>query len=459
MDPDLRPGLAVRFRPFDPEFLRHPYPMYAELRRRSPVHRIRVGPLMAARLLWRFGQARRLEHETGVLGTLRALRRERAALRSPRRRARPPLSRTIFALSRYDDVAEALKTPEVFSSLPMGGADVDENSPTSGSLIGLDPPEHGRHRGIVNRGFTPRRIASLEPRIRKIAEELVGGFEARRACELMEEFANPLPVSVIAELMGLDPDRREDFKRWSTALIVGSTQGQMQGADARFALFREFRSYMTEVVEQRRREPGDDLISVIVHAEEGGSGILETEQVVSFASLLLAAGSETTTNLIGNTVVALAGNPGVLARVKRDPGLVPRVIEESLRYESPVQMVMRVATRQTVLGGTSVPKGALVVPLLAAANRDPERFPEPDRFDPDRDTSGHLALGFGNHFCLGASLARLEARVALETLLERLPTLELDGAPIEPHGSFLVRGPRALPLRFGSPGSGAPVRS
>ncbi len=407
----------------------------------------------------------------------RRLRDEAPAYRSPE---------GVTCVSRHADVVEVLRGPERFRS--HGAFDLltegrfDRFGPRDAfemvrflvrarlnpmrlrkgppeSLITSDPPRHDALRAIVNRGFTPRRIASLEPRIRKIAEELVGGFEARRACELMEEFANPLPVSVIAELMGLDPDRREDFKRWSTALIVGSTQGQMQGADARFALFREFRSYMTEVVEQRRREPGDDLISVIVHAEEGGSGILETEQVVSFASLLLAAGSETTTNLIGNTVVALAGNPGVLARVKRDPGLVPRVIEESLRYESPVQMVMRVATRQTVLGGTSVPKGALVVPLLAAANRDPERFPEPDRFDPDRDTSGHLALGFGNHFCLGASLARLEARVALETLLERLPTLELDGAPIEPHGSFLVRGPRALPLRFGSPGSGAPVRS
>ncbi len=440
--------MAVSFRPFDPEFLRQPYPTYAELRRRSPVHRIRVGPVMVARLIWRFGQARRLEHETGVLGTLRALRRERAALRSPRRRARPPLSRTIFALSRHADVLEALRSPALFSSLPMGGADVDENSPTSGSLIGLDPPEHGRHRSIVNRGFTPRRIASLEPRIRKLAEELVGAFEARRECELMEEFANPLPVSVIAELMGLDPARRDDFKRWSTALIVGSTQGRMQDAGARFALFREFRSYMREVVEQRRREPGDDLISVIVHAEEGGSGILETDQVVSFASLLLAAGSETTTNLIGNAVVALAENPDVLGRVKRDPALVARVVEESLRYESPVQMVMRVATRATTLGGTPIPKGALVVPLLAAANRDPGRFPEPDRFDPDRDTSGHLALGFGNHFCLGASLARLEARIALETLLERLPDFEIAADRVEPHGSFLVRGPSALPLRF-----------
>ena len=439
--------MAVRFQPFDPEFLSEPYPKYEELRRLSPVHRIRIGPRMVARLVWRFAQARRLEGETGVLGTIRALRRESAALRRSRR-PRPPLSRTIFALSRHADVVEALKAAETFSSLPMGGADVDESSPTSGSLIGLDPPEHGRHRGIVNRGFTPRRIAALEPRIRKIADELVGAFEARRSCELMEEFANPLPVSVIAELMGLDPARRDDFKRWSTALIVGSTQGQMDGAGARFALLREFRSYMAEVVEQRRRELGDDLISVIVHAEQDGAGILETAQVVSFASLLLAAGSETTTNLIGNTVVALARNPAVLERVKHHPELIPRVVEESLRYDAPVQMVMRVATRPARIGGTSIPRGALVVPLLAAANRDPERFPDPDRFDPDRDTSGHVALGFGNHFCLGASLARLEARVALETLLERLPAFEIAAPRIEPHGSFLVRGPSALPLVF-----------
>ncbi|MEN8161998.1 MAG: cytochrome P450, partial [Myxococcota bacterium] len=177
-------------------------------------------------------------------------------------------------------------------------------------------------------------------------------------------------------------------------------------------------------------------------------GVLDTEQVISFASLLLAAGSETTTNLIGTAMKTLAEHPETLARVRAQPALIPQLVEEVLRYDSPIQMLMRVTTQDVALGGTTLPRGSMVMLLLGAANRDEGRFPAADRFDLDRDTNGHLAFGFGNHFCLGASLARLEGRIALETLLERLPDHAVT-APVRAHGSFLVRGPEALPLRFG----------
>jgi len=444
--------VAVRFEPFDPAFLADPYPKYAELRELSPVHRMRIGPVAIARVAWRFAQARRREGETGVIGTLKALRRERANLGRAAGQ-RPRVSRTVFAISRHADVLAALRNPQTFSSILMGGADTQpmnadgDIAPTSGSLIGLDPPEHGRHRGIVNRGFTPRRIDELEPRIRKNADELIGAFETRGSCELMEEFANPLPVSVIADLLGLDPSRRDDFKRWSTALIIGSTQSQGSGV-LQMDIFREFRSYMSQAVAERKRNPGDDLISILVHAGDEGGEILDVEQVVSFASLLLAAGSETTTNLIGNSIATLCRNPDLLARIRARTELIPQLIEESMRRDSPVQLVVRLATQDTELGGTAIPKDSMVILLLASANRDADRFSNPDVFDLERDTSGHVAFGFGNHFCLGASLARLEARIALESLLTRLPDLTAPMDTLEYHGSILIRGPKALPLRW-----------
>jgi cytochrome P450 len=439
--------MAVRFRPFDPGFLQDPYPTYADLRERAPVQRVRIGPVAIARLLVRFAKMRREMGQPGIVRTLLAVRRKRA--RSEPTDPRMKLRRRLYVVSRYDDVNRVLRDPELFSSAAMGGprrSNDDPNvDPTNGSLIGLDPPEHGRHRAIVNRGFTPRRIARLEPSIRKIADELLSAFEARGRCDLVSEFANPLPVAVIAELLGLDPARRDDFKRWSTALIIGSTQG---GGPPRAQLFREFRGYMSEVVEQRRREPGDDLISLLVHAEEE-DGVLDTGQVVGFASLLLAAGSETTTNLIGNALLALHEYPEQAEALRADPGLIPQLLEETLRFDPPVQLLMRLATRETRIADTPIPEGSVVVTLLGAANRDPARFERPERFDVQRSTQGHLAFGLGNHFCLGASLARLEARIALEMLFERLPDWRIDAARIERHGSFLIRGPRTLPLRFG----------
>lgn len=438
--------MAVRFQPLDPEFLKDPYPTYARLRAESPVHRVRFSPFAIAKLMWRAARARIQESDQGVVATLRGLNQERRRMRQAQGQQR--MRARFYAVSRHTDVAYVLQHAELFSSRPMGGPppgsmEEADLAPTSGSLIGVDPPEHRQHRGIVNRGFTPRRIAALEPHIRKCADELVSRFEGRGECELMEAFANPLPVSAIIELLGLDPARLDDFKRWSSAAIVGSTQG---ASAPRFELMREFRSFMADEVEKRRRDPGDDLISLLVHAGED-EGVLSTGQVVGFASLLLAAGSETTTNLIGNAMVALRANPETLERVKASPTLIPQVVEESLRLDPPVQLLMRLATRDTEVGGERIPAGSMVMPLLGSANRDESVYPDPDRFDIDRDTTGHLGFGWGNHFCLGSALARLEGRIALETLLERIPDYEIT-APVEPHGSFLIRGPAALQLRF-----------
>jgi cytochrome P450 len=282
----------------------------------------------------------------------------------------------------------------------------------------------------------------MEPRIRKMADELISSFEQRGECDLIDEFANPLPVGVIVDLLGLDQARRDDFKRWTNVLIIGGTQ---PGATPIFEVMREFRAYMAAEVEKRRREPGDDLISLLVNSQD--EGVLDTDQVIGFASLLLAAGSETTTNLIGNVMARLREYPETLERVKASPALIPQLLEESLRLDPPVQLLMRVATRDTEIGGEPIAEGSMVMPLLASANRDEAVFPNADRLDIDRDTTGHVGFGWGNHFCLGAALARLEGRIAIETLLERIPDYQVM-PPVETHGSFLIRGPKALNLRF-----------
>ena len=446
--------MKTAFNPFDPEFVRDPYPTYARLRSEGAVERIQIGP----RQILAIGVAvirMQRKQGTSLRDGFRMLRQRSRARRSrPDSKPTPSFRTRIYTVSRYDEVSYVLKHAEIFSSEVMGGSQVEvisaegDISPTSGSLIAHDPPEHTRQRNIVSRGFTPRRIAQIEPQIRKNAEELFARFEDRGHCDLMEEFANPLPVSVIADLLGLDPDRRDDFKRWSTALIVGSTRpGESGGFSGNLELFREFRSYMTDEIAKRRQDPGDDLISTLIHSGEG-EGILEPEQVISFASLLLAAGSETTTNLIGNAMLALLRNPDQLEHVRHDPGLLSNLIEETLRYDSPIQLTARLATQSSEVGGVTIPRGSIVIALLASANRDATQFENPDRFDLDRPAPAHLAFGMGNHFCIGASLARLEGRIALEMILTRLRGLALTSDEVERHGSFLVRGPGTLPLRF-----------
>ena len=355
-----------------------------------------------------------------------------------------------FLVTRYDEVVELLRSPERYSSVAMRAAmtvaqpEGDDEGPPP-MVITEDPPTHTRLRSLLNRGFTPRRIGLLEPRIREIAAGLFAAIDARGECDLVRDLAVPLPVMVIAELLGVEPERSHDFKRWSQAVLAtfGRIPDEAQRA-ASEAAFEELDAYIQEMVERRRREPRDDLISVLVKKEEEDA--LTSDELGGFVILLLIAGNETTTNLIGSTAIALTDHPDQLARVQADPKLLPNLVEEALRYTSPVQLLFRQTTRELELGGVKLPQGAVLLPCYAAANRDPRRFPDPDRFDVERDAQGHLAFGVGVHFCLGAGLARLEARVALEGLVPRLARLERCESEITWTDSPFVRGPKQLLL-------------
>ena len=418
--------MSVEYEPYSPKSRADPYPVYRELRDHEPVH-------------W------------------------------------APESRC-WCVSRYDDALYVLKHPELFSSRAMftvlmnGGQEepLPLNWPmlrfvaryalrvrlnpfkfaTARNLIAADPPVHGPMRNVVNRGFTPQRIAALEGRVRELVDEHIAKLVAGEPFDVVADLAVPLPVTIIAEMLGVEPERRADFKRWSDGVILGTTGERRENIlhPETVRTIVELNAYLRGIVRRRRRQPQDDLISVIAAEAPGGEALSDME-VVQFVQLLLVAGNETTTNLIGNAVSALLDHPEQLARASADPEQVQAVVEETLRFDSPVQMVFRNATRDTELAGTTIPKGAVLAVLLGSANRDERRFDEPDVFDLERKTLGHLAFGFSQHFCLGSSLARLEARIALEGLVPELPRLVRGGGERELLDSFLVRGPRRLELR------------
>jgi cytochrome P450 len=395
-------------------------------------------------------------------GPYRRLRDEAPVQWAPRSRA--------FVVSRYDDVVHVLKRPDLFSSSANQSVLMDPRirvTPRSlwllakfvrragvtpwrmrraVSLIASDPPRHEAMRGIVKRGFTPRTIASWEPRVRAIVAERMAAARDGEAFDVVADLAVPLPAILIAEILGVEPERRDDFKRWSDAIITLAS-GSAREAPMDGALLHEFGElmvYLRETLRDRVRRPAEDLVSVLVDPRHGVA--LDEVDLVQFVILLLVAGNETTTNLIGNAANALLDHPAELERVARDPALVPALVEESLRFDSPVQVLLRDARRETEIAGTTIPKGGIVVPVLGSANRDERRFPEPDAFRVGRDTRGHVAFGLGIHFCLGAALARLEARVALEALVPELARRGRAEAPVEFVDSFIVRGRRSLLL-------------
>ena len=316
------------------------------------------------------------------------------------------------------------------------------------TLIAEDGDAHSQMRGVVNRGFTPRQIAAWEPRIRELARTCVQSTRSAKRFDLMQTLAVPLPVTVIAEMLGVEPERMSDFKRWSDAIIDGTTGA---GRGDRFSacltgVFLEIVRYLRGVARARRKNPADDLISKIVAQQDGVAGLADADVIV-FVMVLLVAGNETTTNLIGNAVSALLDHPSELDVLVRDESLVPAWIEETLRYDTPIQLVFRTATRDLEFGGVRIPKGASLAALIGSANRDERRFEDPDRFDIRRNTQGHLAFGFGKHFCLGASLARLEARCALEAMFQDLPKLTRSEGRRKYIDSFLIRGLREMELQ------------
>lgn len=420
----------VSYNPFSADTRANPYPAYAELRRHAPVYHL---------------------EGTGF-----------------------------YLASRYQEVAEIIQNPELYSSTAMhrlmmssmGGGiqNIDSKQEidpiavetmrkqtkgtgidpvemlTTPSIVATDPPDHARLRGIVNRAFTPRRIALLETRIREIASDALDKMLTKEEFDLVSDFTIPFPVTVIAELLGVETDRLADFKHWSDVLIAGSTGTASKELSKQVhEISREFNAYFLAQIERRRRDPKDDLISVLVAAEAGEAALTPVE-TLRFTSLLLVAGNETTTNLMGNILVALRDFPEVVARAVATPSVIPALVEEGLRRDGPVHMLFREATRDLELAGVKIPKGSFVMPMLASANRDEAQFPDPERFDLDRDTRSHVALGQGVHFCLGASLARLEARVGFEELFKRISGFRILDSEVEYIDSFLLRGPKRLRL-------------
>jgi cytochrome P450 len=356
-------------------------------------------------------------------------------------------------VARYDDCLAVLRDHEHFSSHPpeMLATLRAEFGPFAGAstMLDSDPPAHTRLRRLVSRAFTPRRIKDIEPRIRAIANELLDRIAERGSFDLMEDLASPLPMIVIAEMLGVPPEEHAQFKTWSNNIIEGG-RGAFRGVTPGEKVksnSQELRSYLSEQIERRRREPGEDLITALVQAhDEGGS--LSSEELLAFVVLLLLAGNETTTNLIGNGTLALMRHPEQLQRLHADPGLIPTAIDEMLRFDSPVQSTVRTCTANTNIGGTDIAAGELVFVIIASANHDARRFPNPDDFDVARTPNDHLAFGEGIHFCLGANLARLEGAIAISSMVERFPNLRLAdaAAPLQYRGSYLLRGLKTLPM-------------
>jgi len=352
-----------------------------------------------------------------------------------------------FVVSRYADVSAVLKNPIVFSSAKGIGP---EKSPGIPMMITNDPPVHTRLRSLVNKVFTPRMVAQLEPRIEAICNELIDAVVQQGSFDLVQEFAYPLPVIMIAEILGVEPSQRDNFKRWSDD-VIHSLAGSAHGHDQMRMMqsMAEFAAYFGSAIEERRRAPKADLISALVAAHGLGEGSLSTGEMVAFCLLLLVAGNETTTNLIGNGALALMQNPEQVAKLRARPALIPSAVEEALRYDAPIQCFFRTTSQETVLHDVMIPADSKVLVSYAAANRDPDQFSDPDRFDIERAPNNHLAFGLGIHFCLGAPLARLEGQVAARTLLQRLHNLRPDPArPQERIDNPLLRGLKHFPVLF-----------
>jgi cytochrome P450 len=365
-------------------------------------------------------------------------------------------------VSRYDDVAAVLHDPAGYSSAEGMGAlmagrvgrqrlDAREafgiDLRQLRVLIASDPPEHTRLRRLLSRAFTPKTVGDLEPHLRDICSDLVRDLELAHTggtADLMTHVAVPFPVIVIAELLGIPADMRLDFKRWSDAL-VGTLGGGSNPADAMPVLAEMF-TFIAGVVDERRRTPGADMISLLVTASDHEDpDALSPIEIALFAILLLVAGNETTTNLIGNGFAALTAHPDQARRLYDDPTLLPGVIEEVLRWDSPVQGLFRATTKPVTLGGVDLPVGDTLLISFASANRDPRHFPNAERFDIDRHPVDHLAFGHGIHHCLGAALARLEARIVGEAIASRGLHLVPHGDPVRA-ASPILRGFTSLPV-------------
>jgi cytochrome P450 len=316
-------------------------------------------------------------------------------------------------------------------------------------MLFMDPPDHTRLRGLVAKAFTPRVVEGLRPAIKQIAGELLDKAVEKGQLELIRDYAFPLPAIVIATMLGVPPEDRDQLNAWSEsfgALLDGS---RLTMEDAFLALHgvSEFIAYFRQIIRQRRSAPRDDLLQAMINAEEQGDALSE-EELLGNCVLLMAAGHGTTMHLIGNGTLALLRNPSQLQRLREEPTLMPSAVAELLRYDSPVQMTSRKAKEDMRIGDKHISEGQEVIMCTGAANHDPAQFSDPDRLRLDRPENRHLSFGLGIHFCLGAPLARLEAEIAFATLLHRFPTLRLASEDIEREGGMVFRGLKRLPLLF-----------
>ncbi|HUF01256.1 MAG TPA: cytochrome P450 [Gaiellaceae bacterium] len=344
----------------------------------------------------------------------------------------------IWFVTRHDDVLAVLLdherfvldpslalTPEELDMFRAGGPRPDER--VSQHLLAKDGDDHRRLRRLVTKAFTPRMVEQLRPRIQEIAHELLDAVAERGEMDLVDEYAFPLPITVIAELVGIPPEDRNRFRTWSDVFV---SPALTEGDQARFlAQTEQFLAYLSELFERRRSAPEADLVSALLQAEENGDSLSE-EELYSMVVLLIVAGHETTVSLIGNAVVVLLTHPDALETIRRHPERIPAAVEEILRFETPVERApTRWAATDVNLGGRTIRRGDLVIVVLGSANRDESRFERADVLDVEREDVKHVAFGRGKHFCLGAPLARLEVEIALRTLFERLPGLRLATAP------------------------------
>ena len=393
---------GVTYNPLSARMAQDPYPFYALLRDRDPIHRSRV---INAWLFTRYADVDTVLRDHRHFG---------------------------------NDPRKANLSPRQAAMLP---------APDEYTLLSLDAPDHTRLRALVNKAFTRAAVNAIEPRIRTIMGSLLDDIDDPGAVDLIKAVAQPLPVIVIAEMLGVPPEDRAQFKIWS-AQRARLLEPMISARERKLGdvASRDLNGYFRSIIEKRRAEPRDDIVSDLVQAEDGGDRLSERE-TLNMLRLLLVGGNETTTNLIGNGVLALLRNPGELQRLRVEPSLIPTAVEELLRFDSPVQADVRRVLTDCEVNGFPVGKRDNLFVLIGAANRDPEVFENPGRLDVGRSDGSHLSFGRGIHHCLGAPLARLEARIALEMLLERFSTMSLLDERPQFHKAIVLRGLKSLPLR------------
>jgi cytochrome P450 len=368
-----------------------------------------------------------------------------------------------FVVSRYYDIQSLLHDPRISSDArnlraPAGGgplaAEEDEETALPPSFLRLDPPEHDRLRRMTNRPFgpphTPRRVHEMHGELKDIVSGLIDGIDSPDRIDLVDQFSYPFPVTVICRLLGVPREDEARFHSWADIIAASLDPDPGADADERAKVSHNARTelgmYLAGLIEERRKKPGDDMLSQLSTAG-GPDGVMTTMEVLSTAALLLIAGHETTVNLITNGMLTLLRNPDVLERLRKDPNLAVPIVEELLRFEPPVQLVpQRTTVADIEVRGVTIPKGASLWLVLAAGNRDPDRFEDPDRFNPDRGDIQHLGFGSGIHSCFGAPLARLEAQLALSELARRLENPRLLEDPPPYRQNAVLRGPRHLPI-------------